>query len=33
MLVYLADIWIYQKGLRDCFGVIRSAVAGRDEHH
>ena len=32
MLVYLADIWIYQKGLRDCFGVIRTAVAQHDKH-
>ena len=33
MFVYLTDIWIYQKGLRDCFGVIRGAIASRDEHH
>ena len=24
MLVYLTDIWIYQKGLRDCFGMIQT---------
>ena len=33
MLVYLTDIWIYQKGLRDCFGIIRAVAARRDEHH
>lgn len=33
MLVYLTDIWIYQKGLRDCFGAIRNALAHHDKHH
>jgi 2-dehydro-3-deoxyglucarate aldolase/4-hydroxy-2-oxoheptanedioate aldolase len=33
MLVYLTDIWIYQKGLRDCFGAIRTAVAGHEKRH
>ena len=33
MLVYLTDIWIYQKGLRDCFGIIQSTVARHDKHH
>ena len=33
MLVYLTDIWIYQKGLRDCFGVIRGAVTRHEKHH
>jgi 2-keto-3-deoxy-L-rhamnonate aldolase RhmA len=33
MLVYLTDIWIYQKALRDCFGVIQNTLSGRDEHH
>jgi hypothetical protein len=33
MPVYLTGIWNYQKALRDCYGVIRQALAGRDEHH
>ncbi len=32
MLVYLTDIWIYQKGLNDCFGVIQSSVARHEKH-
>jgi hypothetical protein len=28
MLVCLTDIWIYQRALRDCYGVIRPAPAG-----
>jgi 2-dehydro-3-deoxyglucarate aldolase/4-hydroxy-2-oxoheptanedioate aldolase len=27
MLVYLADIWIYQQALRQCFGTIRESLA------
>jgi 2-dehydro-3-deoxyglucarate aldolase/4-hydroxy-2-oxoheptanedioate aldolase len=27
MLVYLADLWIYQQGLRGCFERVRQAVA------
>ena len=26
MLVYLADLWIYQQALRRCFGAIRDAL-------
>jgi 2-keto-3-deoxy-L-rhamnonate aldolase RhmA len=33
MLVYLTDIWIYRKGLRDCFTTINNAVAHREKHH
>jgi 2-keto-3-deoxy-L-rhamnonate aldolase RhmA len=33
MLVYLTDIWIYQKALRDCFAVVRNVLSGRDEDH
>ena len=33
MLVYLTDIWIYQKGLRDCFTTIQNALAHREKHH
>jgi 2-keto-3-deoxy-L-rhamnonate aldolase RhmA len=33
MLVYLTDIWIYQKGLRDCFTTIQNAIAHREKHH
>ncbi|OWK46652.1 2,4-dihydroxyhept-2-ene-1,7-dioic acid aldolase [Fimbriiglobus ruber] len=29
MLVYLADLWIYQQALRRCFGTIRGAL-GKD---
>jgi 2-dehydro-3-deoxyglucarate aldolase/4-hydroxy-2-oxoheptanedioate aldolase len=33
MLVYLTDIWIYQKCLRDCFATIQSAVALLEKDH
>jgi 2-keto-3-deoxy-L-rhamnonate aldolase RhmA len=33
MLVYLTDIWIYQKALRDCFTTIQNAIAHREKHH
>jgi hypothetical protein len=33
MLVCLTDIWIYQKGLRDCFMTIENAAAHRDKQH
>jgi 2-keto-3-deoxy-L-rhamnonate aldolase RhmA len=33
MLVYLTDIWIYQKDLRDCFMTIENAAAHRDKQH
>ncbi len=28
MLVYLADLWIYQQALRNCFRQVRDAVGG-----
>jgi 2-dehydro-3-deoxyglucarate aldolase/4-hydroxy-2-oxoheptanedioate aldolase len=31
MLVYLADLWIYQQGLRQCFGAIRAALSLPDD--
>jgi hypothetical protein len=33
MFVYLTGTWIYQKALRDYFGVTRNTLNGRDEHH
>ena len=33
MLVYLADIWIYQQGLRQCYATIQSALAHQAKHH
>jgi 2-keto-3-deoxy-L-rhamnonate aldolase RhmA len=33
MLVYLTDIWIYQKGLRDCFEVVRNTLSHHEKHH
>jgi 2-dehydro-3-deoxyglucarate aldolase/4-hydroxy-2-oxoheptanedioate aldolase len=30
MLVYLADVWIYQQALRRCFGSIRESLACGD---
>jgi 2-dehydro-3-deoxyglucarate aldolase/4-hydroxy-2-oxoheptanedioate aldolase len=29
MLVYLADLWIYQQALRRCFGAIRETLGNR----
>jgi hypothetical protein len=29
MLVYLADLWIYQQALWRCFGAIRDALGPR----
>ncbi len=31
MLVYLADLWIYQKELSRCFGSVRETLAHRDQ--
>ncbi len=33
MLVYLADLWIYQQGLRRCFETVRKVVAHKGDHH
>jgi 2-keto-3-deoxy-L-rhamnonate aldolase RhmA len=33
MLVYLTDIWIYQQGLRQCYGIIERALAHQPKHH
>jgi 2-keto-3-deoxy-L-rhamnonate aldolase RhmA len=33
MLVYLTDIWIYQRGLRQCFDTIQTALAHQVKHH
>jgi 2-keto-3-deoxy-L-rhamnonate aldolase RhmA len=31
MLVYLADVWIYQQGLRQCFTIIRDVLPRHGE--
>ena len=33
MLVYLADIWIYQQALKQGVTKIKHAIAHKDEHH
>jgi 2-keto-3-deoxy-L-rhamnonate aldolase RhmA len=32
MLVYLADLWIYQQGLRRCFETVRTVLARKGKH-
>jgi 2-keto-3-deoxy-L-rhamnonate aldolase RhmA len=33
MLVYLADVWIYQQALRKGFAAIREVLSHRGDHH